>query len=175
MSAQHAILWNPEQAERLAKFAHAGQVDKVGEDYWAAHLYDVVQILKYGTGVGIRNERYRALSEQDKILAEMAGWLHDLVEDTGFTKVMLLQLGAPMRLVEVLDLLNRNNGTSPGDYYRFIKADPVALAVKGADIASNTHPRRVAALRKVDPAAVERLAKKYTEARTALGLEDPWT
>lgn len=188
--SQHQIVWNPEQAERLAKFAHAGQTDKVGEDYFNGHLYDVVQILKYGVGTPqhITNKRYRALSPEDQALAEMIAWLHDSSEDVkGLSVDTLMRLGAPYELGAGVAAMTRPSHHSDWSYltkeartranvafHEEIKADPVLLAVKEADLASNTHPRRVRALAKVDPEAVPRLAAKYAADREALGLEDPW-
>ena len=52
-------------AHLLALQAHEGQVDKQGRDYYLAHLRPIAESLRpYGP------------------LAEMAGALHDIVEDT---------------------------------------------------------------------------------------------
>ena len=178
------IVWNSAQAERLARFAHAGQTDKAGEDYFDAHVADVVMLLKWGSKES--NQRFRALSTNQQELAVMAAYLHDVAEDTAVSTNMLMDLGCPV-WHEVYhltrpdprsywgDLTARNRQREQQAYYDTIKADPVLLAVKEADINSNTHPRRVFALRKVDPAAADRLAAKYAKAREALALEDPWS
>ncbi len=193
MSAKKpGIVWTPEQCERLAKFAHLGQTDKVGEDYFNGHIYEAVQILKYGTGtpksLDAGPSLYRRLaSDEDRDMAEMILWLHDSDEDTDLTVKVLVMLGAPYPLwsgvykmgrpsqrPEWKDLTEASRTKANIRYHEDIRENPILLAAKEADLASNTHPRRVYALNKIDPAAVERLAKKYAADRAALGLEDPW-
>jgi hypothetical protein len=48
-----------------------------------------------------------------------------------------------------------------------IRSDPVALLIKGADIADNTDPER---LRGLDPHERQRLTHRYTKARQQVGL-----
>lgn len=165
------IVWTPAQAERLARFAHEGQLDKSGVDYYAGHLRGTVSNLRWGTGRSVRSERYVALTPADRLVAEMVAWLHDVVEDTPVTIRILSELGAPYAVWNRISLLTRSPHSHTDDYYRWIRGDPVARAVKEADINSNTDPARVSLL---DEETQARLAKKYAKARKALGLEDPW-
>lgn len=188
MSTKHPIVWTPQQAMALAGFAHRGQEDKAGYDYFAGHLTSTVDFLLYGSKGG-NNERYRALSEEDQQTAEMVAWLHDAPEDTTLSIDTLMRLDAPYAVWFRVDAMTRprqrstyrsrlplpagitDEGITAG-YYAAIKADPILLAVKEADIASNTAPWR---MHRLDEETRARLTKKYAKAREALGLEDPWT
>ncbi len=133
-------------AEQLARAAHAGQVDKAGCPY-AAHPARVAARLS------------------DDPVAAAAGWLHDVVEDTGVTAADLLAQGFPREVTEVVQLLTRDDAVSADDYYRAIRAHPVALRVKLADLDDNSDPNRLAEL---EPALRERLETKYAHARAEL-------
>lgn len=67
-----------ERARRLAQAAHAGQLDKAGNDYYESHLLDVCRrVVSYG-------------GDADE---QAAAWLHDVVEDTTVTELDLLEAG----------------------------------------------------------------------------------
>lgn len=189
---KNPIVWNIEQAERLARFAHLGQYDKSGEDYFKAHITLAIQMLKYGpeTAKSLDGPTlYSQLgSDEDRAMAEMILWLHDTDEDTRLSCKMLMDLGAPYQLWHGVYALTRPSQRPEWAmmtkstreraniaYHEVIRDNPILLAAKDADINSNTHPVRVNALRMVDPDAAERLAAKYAHDREALGLEDPWT
>lgn len=141
-------------AMAIATIAHKGQTDKNGADYIshparvASHLNEPAEIA--------------------------AAWLHDVVEDCsevfagsppfGITADDLLRAGIQPEVIDAVVLLTRT--ADKGDaYFEAIRANPVALAVKLADIADNLDPTRTANL---DPGTRERLAEKYEHARTVL-------
>lgn len=187
MSSKRPIVWGSEQAKMLAAFAHKGQEDKTGYDYFNGHLTSTVDFLQYGAK-GKGNERFEALSEEDQQIALMVAWLHDVPEDTTLSIDTLMRLDAPYAVWSRVDAMTRpqqrstyrsrlplpkgiTDASLAADYYAAIKADPILLADKEADIASNTAPWR---MHRLDEKTRERLAKKYANAREALGLEDPW-
>ena len=138
-------------AEAIATKAHAGQVDKSGADY-----------IEHPRGVAAQFDPVTQPNEC------AAAWMHDVLEDTDVTADDLRQAGIPFEVIDAVRLLTKNPAEpNLDDYYARIKANPLALAVKAADIANNTDPVRVAQL---DPAARERLAAKYQSARIKLGL-----
>jgi (p)ppGpp synthase/HD superfamily hydrolase len=96
--------------------------------------------------------------------ARAVAWLHDVVEDTAVT---LDDLAAqfPAEVVQAVRVLTRRDDDRGEEYYRRVRANPLALAVKLADIADNTDPARQADL---DPATRRRLAAKYRHARAVL-------
>lgn len=138
-------------AEQIATKAHAGQVDKNGVDY-----------IEHPRGVAAQFDRETQAGEC------VVAWLHDVLEDTSVTAEDLLAAGIPAPLVAAVELLSKDPTEPTLDaYYARIAANPIALAVKAADITNNTDPARVALL---DQATRDRLAAKYAAARTKLGL-----
>lgn len=138
-------------ADEIARAAHDGQTDKSGVPY-IAHPRSVA-------------ERVRPASDANVA----AALLHDVVEDTGESLDTLRAKGIPDNVVAAVELLTRRADVSSDDYYRAIRADPIALAVKVADIADNTDPTRVARL---DAATRTRLREKYVGALRKLGRDD---
>ena len=156
---QQQPAWTVGSARRLAQWAHFGQRDKADKAYinHPLRVHDYV----------LDHPGYEALSDGDKELAEMSAWLHDAAEDTRLDVNMLTLMGAPPRLVNIVDVLTRRRSVTPEDYYAAILEDRIALIVKECDIRDNTDPHRLAAL----PYSVEvRLIGKYAYACAALGL-----
>jgi (p)ppGpp synthase/HD superfamily hydrolase len=112
-------------AHLLALQAHEGQVDKQGRDYYLAHLLPIAEALRrYGPD------------------AEMAGVLHDIVEDTRdhpdparrYDLDRLRALAVPEIVVEAIDAVTRR----PGEPYisgliRRSAAHPLGRLVKLID------------------------------------------
>ncbi len=135
-----------ERAERIARAAHEGQVDKAGRPY-AEHPGRV------------------AASVRGDDLLEAIAWLHDVVEDTDVT-LDDLRAEFPEEIVEAVEALTRREGQDPADYYAAVRANPRARLVKLADMADNSDPARLAYL---DAATRARLEAKYAHGRRALG------
>src|SRR5512136_1616351 len=114
-----------ELAERVARHAHAGQVDKSGVAY-VEHCRRVAAKL---TG------------ERPKIVA----WLHDILEDSNASESDLRpQFGDA--IVDAVVALTRRNGEAPHDYYARVRGNELARQVKLADIHDNLDPVRLSAL-----------------------------
>ncbi len=138
-------------AAEIARHAHLGQVDKLGVAY-----------IEHPRRV---SERFDAELQP---LEAAAAWLHDVIEDTDVSATDLLDVGIPAEVVTAVELLSKNpDEPTLDDYYARIRLNPIALAVKTADIADNTDPARTAAL---EPETRERLATKYAKARALLGI-----
>jgi hypothetical protein len=136
-----------EQASRLAEEAHAGQVDRTGRPY-AEHVFAVRDLL---AGHGER--------------AQMAGVLHDVLEDTPLTAGDLRARGCPEEVVRAVEAVTRREGEPYEELVRRAAADPLGRLVKLADNAHNSDGRRLALL----PAGqAERLRAKYARARRIL-------
>ncbi|QFZ17266.1 HD domain-containing protein [Saccharothrix syringae] len=130
-----------DDAIRIARDAHAGQVDKSGHPY-IGHPLRVM--------AGVSGDH-----------ARMAAVLHDVVEDTSVTADDLLAAGCPAAVVRTVLALSHRDGEAQEDYLARVRADPVAVEVKRADIADNTSPPRMALL---DQATRDRLRAKYARA-----------
>ncbi|PWW56112.1 HD domain-containing protein [Actinokineospora spheciospongiae] len=134
-------MFTVDDAIRIARDAHAGQVDKSGLPYIAHPL--------------------RVLAAVEGEHEKMTAALHDVVEDTPVTPDDLLAAGCPPEVVAAVEAVSKRPGESQPDYLDRVAADPLALAVKRADIADNSSPARLARL---DEPTRERLRAKYSAA-----------
>lgn len=131
-----------ERAKALAVRAHAQQLDRAGKPY-------IEHVARVAAAVA---------GDPD---AEAVAWLHDAAEDHPDIYGQIVE-SMPLRIVIALDLLDRNVA---GDYYTRIRANPLALRVKLADLADSADESRLALL---GEATANRLRRKYAEARAAL-------
>lgn len=131
-----------EKAINWAVLAHEGQTDKMGEPY-ITHPLTVMLSMHYADVDG-------------RIVAV----LHDVPEDTAVTLAMLAGW-LPEYLVAAIDAMTKRKGEELETYWGRVKANPIALRVKRADIAHNTSPER---LQRLDNHTEERLKKKYRKA-----------
>lgn len=138
-------------ADAIAVEAHAGQTDKLGNEY-IHHPRSVAGRVAPGNEAAV-----------------VAALLHDVVEDSEMTPADLAERGIPAEVIAAVELLTRRDDVSSDDYYAAIAKDPVALEVKLADLADNTDPARLSLL---DEATQRKLTTKYTKAYRALGRED---
>lgn len=128
-----------EKALMIAIHAHCGQTDKQGKPYILHPLAVAAQL--------------------DSLELKTIAILHDTIEDSWVTADWLLRNGIPENLVEVIELLTKPKDMSYEDYLRRVKANPMALAVKKADLAHNTSPERADGLNEHRKAKYE-LAKR---------------
>jgi (p)ppGpp synthase/HD superfamily hydrolase len=135
-----------DDAIQVARRAHEGQLDKSGRPY-IAHPLRVMGAL--------RDEHER-----------MAAVLHDVVEDTTVTLADLTEAGCPQPVLAAIAAISKRPGEDQDAYLARVAADPIALAVKRADIADNMSPERLARL---DEETQARLRTKYESALRQLG------
>ena len=90
----------------------------------------------------------------------VAALLHDVAEDTDITLEEIGEMGFSEAVMEALRLLTHEPGTPYMEYVRKIKENPVARAVKQADLKHNSDLTR---LDNVDEKALKRV-EKYKEA-----------
>lgn len=131
-----------EAADRLAARLHGGQLDKAGEPY-IEHPRAVARLTAVFGGT---------------LHQQLAALLHDVVEDTDCTLDDLRELGTPEPVVALVDALTKRPGEQRDDYLARVVANPDAILVKRADIASNSDPAR---LSKLPEDLRERLQRKY--------------
>ncbi len=136
------------KAIKIAYQAHHGQTDKSGLPYICHPLH---------------------LAEQmDDEMSCCAALLHDVVEDTQLDFPDLERLGFPPEVLEALRLLTHHEDTPYMDYVRKIKPNPIARAVKLADLRHNSDLTR---LDEIDEYALKR-AEKYKKAIALLTSGD---
>lgn len=108
------------EAAHLARQAHAGQVDKGGNDYFATHIESVVRIVREDLGGSIR----------DAVVA----YLHDIVEDTDVTLADIDDLFGAEVAADVDALTRRDSETYAAFIGRVAASSKRARTVKLADI-----------------------------------------
>ena len=133
--------------DALAAEAHAGPLDRIGVPY-VEHVRAVARgLAPFGTGL------------------QMAGLLHDVLEDTATSAGDLLGAGVPPAVVGIVELVTNRPGTDYQDMVRSVAGHYAACLLKIADNANNSDPARTAQL---PPDAADRLAAKYARARAVL-------
>ncbi len=120
--------------------AHKDQIDKSGMPY-VFHPFHLAEQMK---------------TEEETIVA----LLHDVAEDTDITVEDIEKMGFSKSVVNALRLLTHEESVPYMEYVAKIKSDPIAKAVKLADLRHNSDISR---LDSVDEKALERV-RKYAEA-----------
>ena len=140
------MLYTPKtkMALKLCFAAHKDQQDKSGMPY-VFHPFHLAEQMQ---------------TEETTIVA----LLHDLVEDTDYTLEDLAAMGFDPVVIEALTLLTHDENVPYMEYVRTIKDNPVAKAVKLADLQHNSDLSR---LDSVDEKALAR-REKYLKALALL-------
>lgn len=128
------------KALKLCFEAHKDQTDKSGMPY-VFHPFHLAEQMK---------------TEETTIVA----LLHDLVEDTDYTIEDLVKMGFSKPVTDAIALMTHDDGTEYMDYVRAIKTNPIAKAVKLADLRHNSDLTR---LDTIDEKALNR-REKYLKA-----------
>ena len=89
--------------------------------------------------------------------------LHDVVEDTDYTLADLAEMDFGDEIIAALKLLTHADGVDYMDYVRAIKTNPIAKAVKLADLRHNSDPTRV-------DTPDERMLTRWEKYRQAIAL-----
>jgi (p)ppGpp synthase/HD superfamily hydrolase len=135
------------EVDLLAAEAHTGQVDKGGLPY-VEHVRAVSRgLAPFGTGL------------------QMAGLLHDAVEDTSLTGRRLLDAGIPASVVATVLRVSNRPGVDYQDMITDIVTDHAATLLKISDNAHNSRSDRAGMLPREQR---RRLQTKYASARRVL-------
>ncbi len=126
-----------ESAIRIALDAHAGITDRSGHPYI---LHPLTLMLQMET-------------EEQMITAV----LHDVVEDSDVTLDDLARAGFSLSVLQALELLTHDKDVLYLDYVAAVAANPLARAVKLADLRHNMDVRRLPP--ELSERDLERLAK----------------
>ncbi|MEE0957526.1 MAG: GTP pyrophosphokinase [Ruminococcus sp.] len=128
------------KALRISFKAHKNQVDKSGMPY-VYHPFHLAEQMEdeYSVCVAL---------------------LHDVVEDTDYTLTDLIEAGFPAPVTDAIALMTHDDAVPYMDYVKKLRNDPIARAVKLADLRHNSDLSR---LDVIDDRALER-AEKYKEA-----------
>ena len=132
-------------AMKLCFAAHKDQLDKSGLPY-VFHPFHLAE-------------------QMTDELTTVTALRHGVVEDTPYSLEDLRQMGFPEEVMEALRLLTHDDDTPYLDYVVRLKDNPIARAVKLADLRHNSDMTR---LDHVDDWALKR-AEKYQKAIALLG------
>lgn len=111
------------RAIEIAIDAHEGMVDKAGEPY-------ILHPLRVMLSLDTESER-------------IAGVLHDVVEDSGWSLAALRDEGFAEAIVAAVDGVTRREGENYFDFCRRAGRAPISLAVKLADLEDNLDLTRI--------------------------------
>ena len=125
-----------ERAIALAATAHEGQRDKAGAPY-------ILHALRVMLRLETNEER-------------IAGVLHDVVEDCGWTIGQLRAQGFPEAALSAIDSVTRRDTETYEEFVFRAKADPIGRRVKLADLADNSDLSRLAEVTDRDRARLEK-------------------
>ncbi len=127
-------------AIKLCFEAHKDQEDKSGMPY-VLHPFHLAE----------------QMEDEDTTVVAL---LHDVIEDTDYTLEDLKKMGFPQQILDALALLTHEEGVPYMTYVEAISHNPVATAVKKADLRHNSDLSR---LDVVDQKALDR-TEKYRRA-----------
>ena len=114
---------NTKKALKFCFEAHKNQFDKSGIPY-VFHPFHLAEQMQ---------------TEETTIVA----LLHDVVEDTDYTFDDLVAMGFDSVVIEALVLLTHDDSEDYMDYVRAVKVNPIATAVKLADLRHNSDLSRL--------------------------------
>lgn len=136
-----------ERAIAIAVEAHRGQKDRFGAPY-ILHPLRVMQ-------------RLATPAEQ------IAGVLHDVVEDTGWTFERLEGEGFSAAIVDALKAVTKREGEAYDDFVKRSAQDPLGRKVKLADLEDNMDLRRSPEVSGRDLARLQKYVKAWRFLREA--------
>ena len=119
------------KAMKLCFEAHKDQVDKSGLPY-VFHPFHLAE-------------------QMTDELTAVTALLHDVVEDSDYTLADLGEMGFPATVLDALAMLTHDDGSAYLEYVARLKTNPIARAVKLADLRHNSDLTRLAEiLREID-------------------------
>ena len=101
----------------IAVKAYRGKVDKAGKEYILHPL--------------------RVMSKMTTDYEQATAILHDVIDDSDFTKEDLSKAGIPPEVVEAVVCISKKKGESYEDYIKRVAQNKIARKVKIADIEDN--------------------------------------
>lgn len=135
------MIYTPQtkKALRMAFEAHKDQMDKSGLPY-VFHSFHLAEQMK--------DEQTTA-----------AALLHDVVEDSEYTFADLEKMGFEQPVLDALALLTHQPEVDYFDYVRKIRTNPIAAAVKKADLKHNSDLSRLDEVTEKDLERVQKYRK----------------
>lgn len=133
-----------DEAIALAATKFVGVYDKSGEPY-IKHCLEVMNNLK----------------KYNDVELEIAGVLHDIVEDTDITIDKLSELGYSPRVIKIVGNVTREDGISYEKEIERICNDQDSIKVKSADLEHNSSILRLKGIAEKDLTRIQKYHKAY--------------
>lgn len=135
------MLYTPltKKALHLCFQKHKNQLDKSGMPY-VFHPFHVAE----------------AMTDEYSICTAL---LHDVAEDTDITLAQLCDMGFPHEVIDAISAMTHNDDTDYFDYVRSLKNNPIAKAVKLADLEHNSDLSRLDTVTEKDIQRFEKYKK----------------
>lgn len=130
-----------EKAILIAAEAHKGQTDKAGQPY-ILHL----------TRVMLKGE-----TDEEKI----CGILHDILEDTNYTKDQLINEGFSENVINAIEAVTKVDGENYQAFIDRIAQDKLAIKVKLNDLEDNMDVKRLKTLTEKDAERITKYIRSY--------------
>jgi len=140
-----------ERAKLFAEFAHAGQLDKGGQNY----IYHPTRVAES-----------TAEAYNDDYLTAIA-YMHDVVEDGGFT-VSDLAAYFPVAVWKTVELLTRGKSDERSKYIDTIATNLLATKVKLMDLKDNMNLSRLTYVTEKDNQRQSRYVDEYRKLNAVL-------
>ena len=132
---------NLQRAIEIAVSAHKGQTRKDGSPYILHPL--------------------RLMMSVDSTVEKIVAVLHDVVEDTDVTAEQIRAEGFSEEVLEALRLVTHDSGEPYDEYIARIRANPIARAVKLADLRDNSNTFEIPTLEEKDLVRLEKYHRAY--------------
>lgn len=132
------------KAIRLASEVFVNTFDKGGEPY-------MMHCIRVAMNCGTSDNEIKA-----------GAFLHDVIEDSGFTLLDLRDMGFSERVINLVDTLTHGDNEDYMAYIKRISTNPDAIIVKRADLKDNSDITRLKGLRKKDFDRMEKYIQAYT-------------
>ena len=134
-----------EKAIMIATEAHKGQTDKAGKPYILHPL--------------------RVMGKMESTSEQIVAVLHDLLEDTSWTKEDLTREGFDDEIIQAVDHLTRDeeHGETYDDFIKRVSKNKLATRVKLADLEDNMDVTRLGALTQKDYTRVDKYKKAWNQ------------
>ena len=127
------------KALKLCYEAHQNQVDKTGLPY-VFHPFHLAE-------------------QMTDEISTVCALLHDVVEDTHYTFDDLANMGFSKQVIDVLKLLTHDSEVPYMEYVKALSVNPIAKAVKLADLRHNSDLTRINVIDEFMLARVEKYKK----------------
>ena len=137
------MIVDAETAAEFSQIAHKGQTRWDGSDYFENHVQQIVDMMREDLGPrDIVDDGETVMGAQVDVVLDrfyQVAYLHDVIEDTQYTREDLYRAGFTPMVVQAVEAISKISD-SREDYWEYIgrvKVNSIATVVKVYDIQNN--------------------------------------